>query len=203
METDKNKNEISNEAQHDQGAAKQNIHPDTQISNNQVTNQQSSAKGNILACTCIDEIESPCKNEVNIIPKADTTNNSSSLRGENKGRQMIENNFEKPNAFTCGNYSDAGKPITAPNLISKKYASPRGAKRIRIRKLKKKKHNEIKYNIFLIASVRTFFSLDCCKKSTQKLPNYNGLLDKHLVCYFSRPKIKHHLIDMHLVQIMS
>ena len=43
------------------------------------------------------------------------------------------------------------------------------------------------------------FVLDGCKVTEQFLPNYNGLSDRYLIGYFSRPKLRKHLISMKIV----
>ncbi len=43
------------------------------------------------------------------------------------------------------------------------------------------------------------FCLDCCDKSSEMLPQYDDLNDKHLVSYFTRPNIQQHLSKLKIV----
>lgn len=47
------------------------------------------------------------------------------------------------------------------------------------------------------------FVLDCCKFSQTLLPNYEGLTDPLLGDYFRKPKMRHHLMQMKLVQLFA
>jgi len=48
---------------------------------------------------------------------------------------------------------------------------------------------------------RQTFTLDCCDKSIEMLPAYDGLYDRHLMNYFTRPSIQKHITKMKLVFI--
>ncbi len=41
--------------------------------------------------------------------------------------------------------------------------------------------------------------LDCCKLGENKLPEYNGLVDRNLSGYFTKDRLKKHMYKMKLV----